>query len=158
MHIITKLGAVLALTSLAACATPVQHATASGKVEETFKLPPDQVKPKIVSMMVNWGYNITKDTPYLVAFDKPVQNVMASVLLGSRYDATPNARISYTFAQIGEDTRVVADFEIVTNPGSAFERLNEANGNPDTMKVQRWLDIMAQTGAIPDASDMQAAK
>lgn len=139
---------------LAGCAAPVQHMTASGKVEETFHMAPDQVKPIIISKMVDYGYNLTKDTSYVVAFDRPVTNILAAALMGSKYDAQPNTRISYMFAPIGTDTRVVVDFAVVTNPGSAFERLTPVNGNADTMKIQAWLDNAATGAPIPASLTM----
>ncbi len=92
-----------------------------------------------VSEMANAGYRITKDTPYELAFDKPVQNLAMAVLLGSRYDAQPNARVTYTFAQIGNDTRVIGDVAVITNPGSAFERRTELNNGVDAYDLQTGL-------------------
>jgi len=77
--------------------------------------------------MVNGGFRITKDTSYELTFDKPVENIAVAVLMGSKYDSQPNARVSYTFAQVNDTTRVVADVAIITNPGSAFERLMQAS-------------------------------
>jgi hypothetical protein len=131
------------IASLSGCAAPVQHNTPSGKVEAVMPATTDQVKSALVSMMVNTGYNISKDTPYLIAFDKPSDNIMASVLLGSKYDATPNVRVTFMFAPQGLATRVIADFAIITNPGSAFERITPLNGSQDTMKFQALLDRMA---------------
>lgn len=58
---------------------------------------------------------------------------MANALFGSKYDATPNPRVTYTLMQDQGATRVIADFVIVTNPGSAFERLTPVNGSQDTL-------------------------
>lgn len=129
--------------SLTACGTPVQHMTASGKVEEVFQGTPDQIKGPLVGMMSSNGFNMSKDTPYMLAFDKPSDNIVANVLLGSRYDAVPNARVSFAFAPMGVTTRVIADVSIVTNPGSAFERITPANNNESTGKLQGWLDDLA---------------
>jgi hypothetical protein len=59
----------------------------------------------------------------MLVFEKPVENIIASALMGSRYDSQPNARITYNVNQFQNKTRVVASFSIVTNPGSSFERL-----------------------------------
>jgi hypothetical protein len=143
MHTNTKITALLALFSLTACGTPVQHMTASGKVEEVFQGTPEQIKGPLVGMMSTNGFNMTKDTPYMLAFDKPSDNLLANVLLGSRYDAIPNARVSFAFAPMGATTRVIADVSIVTNPGSSFERITPANNNESTGKLQDWLDGLA---------------
>src|SRR5690242_1643469 len=85
--------ALLALLGLSACATPVVHNTPSGKAETTLDSTPDMIKPLLVNAMTNGGFTITKDTNYLMSFDHPVTNVMAAMLLGSRYDAIPNERV-----------------------------------------------------------------
>lgn len=90
--------------------------------------------------MLNGGYRITKDTPYELAFDKPVQNFAVAVLMGSKYDSQPNARVSYSFAQLGSDTRVIADLAVITNPESAFERRTAVNAGVDAHDVQVLLD------------------
>lgn len=146
---------LVAALGLAGCATPVQHQTASGKPEILVAgATPETVKPAVVNRMVSAGYRITKDTPYELAFDRPVENVAAAVLLGSKYDSTPNARVSYTIAGTGTGTRVVADLAVITNPGSAFERRTDFNGSQDTVKIQGVLD---QVRGDLEAATRQAA-
>jgi C-terminal processing protease CtpA/Prc len=133
---------VLALASLcAACATVPPPATASGKPEVTISnSSPDKVKPVLVNKMINTGYRITKDTPYELTFDKPTQNFAVAALMGSKYDGVPNERVSYTFADVGGSTRVVADVAIITNPGSAYERRTDLNGGAYNYDLQIMLD------------------
>jgi len=110
----------LALSCTACTAVP-PPATASGKPEVTIAdASPDKVKPALVNQMVNAGFRITKDTSYELSFDKPTQNLAAAVLLGSKYDAQPNERVSYTFAPSGTSTRVIADIAMITKPGFAI--------------------------------------
>ena len=126
---------------VAACATPVKHHTASGRPEVTIATTNvGAVKGALISEMVNRGYSITRESDFLVAFDRPIDNVWAAALLGSRYDSTPNARVSYTIARIQDAIRVVADLAIITNPGSAFERQTNMNANEDSRKIQGLLD------------------
>jgi len=138
MHILIA----LALVSLcAACSAPGQLATASRHPEVTIsQTTPDKVKSALVSKMIDKGYRITKDSPYELAFDHPMDNILATVLLGSKYDSEPNARVSYSIAQSGEDVRVVTDLAAITNPGSAFERRTDLNGSAEAAKVQAFLD------------------
>lgn len=73
MKITTALAAVLLVTApmvLSGCAMPVQHLTPSGRVEATIKAPPDAAKSRVSNFMFYRGYNVSKDTPYLMAFDK----------------------------------------------------------------------------------------
>lgn len=145
MRISALLATGTLVLSLTACGTPQIHNTMSGKVEETFTQPPDQVKPQLIALMVQNRFNLTKDTPYMMSFDKPVDNIMASVLLGSRYDATPNARLAFTFIAVNNTgTRLIADFSIVTNPGSAFEQITPMNAGDDSAKIQIMLDSLSE--------------
>lgn len=135
-----------AFALLAGCATPVVHQTASGKPEVTIDTENVAgVKEALVSEMVNRNYSLIRDTEYQLVFDRPIENILASALLGSKYDSTPNARITYTFA-VGMDTvRVVADLSIITNPGSAFERRMEMNSNQDSLEFQGMLNQLRDT-------------
>ncbi|MBC6436935.1 MAG: hypothetical protein GDA52_02075 [Rhodobacteraceae bacterium] len=103
------------------------------------------VKSALVDRMINRGYNLTRDNQFTVAFDRPVENIFAAALLGSRYDSTPNARISYTIVENAGATRVVADMAIITNPGSAFERRTPMNTSQDSLGIQRILNDLKRT-------------
>ncbi len=151
--VILLAASLLAAATLHGCGTPVQHATASGNVEVTISAPTaDVVKAALVNEMVNRGYRITKDTPYEVVFDKPVENFAAQLLLGSRYDGVPNARISYMIAATPPTVRVVADMAIITNPGSSFERRTPLNNGQDSMQVQTILDSIKTKLEAPPAA------
>lgn len=149
-----NLGIVALAAALAGCGT-VNHQTASGKVEVTITgAPPEAVKAAVVNAMVNRQYRISKDTAFELAFDKPTENVLAAALLGSRYDGIPNTRVSYFLAPTPPSVRVVADFAIITNPGSSYERRTDLNRSEDTAQVQALLDeVKAQleTRAPPPA-------
>lgn len=129
------------VVGLGACATPIQHATPSGKVEATIDgVSKSAVKDRITDQMLNKGYTVTKSDDTIIAFDRPVDNLMAAALFGSSYDSTPNARITFNLIQQKGAVRVVADCILVTNPGSAFEQKNSVNNNAETAKVQNWLN------------------
>lgn len=138
---------------LSSCGTPVSHATASGKVEVVINgTTPEATKAALVNEMVNHGYRITKDTPFETAFDRPTDNIAAAVLLGSKYDAQPNARVSYFITPTPPTVRVVADIAIITNPGSGFERRTEMNASQDSVQLQALLDqikVLLETPAAP---------
>lgn len=75
----------------------------------------------------------------MLKFDRPVTNILASALLGSRYDSQPNARITYMFSKFSSSIRVVADMAVITNPGSAFERRTPFNNNQDSLSIQQMM-------------------
>jgi hypothetical protein len=133
---------------LAGCAAQVTHDTPSGKVEEVFAAGPDKVKPVLVGMMSNAGFNLVRDTNYQVAFDKPVQNVLVGAFLGSNYNAVPDMRVSFTLVPVSDNTRVIADISVVTNPGSAFEQLTPFNNGPDSGQLQTNLDSLAISNGL----------
>lgn len=90
--------------------------------------------------MLNRGYNLTQDNQFTVSFDRPVENVLAAAMLGSSYDGTPNARVTYTIVEANGATRVIADMAIVTNPGSSFERRTPMSNSQDSVKIQEFLN------------------
>jgi hypothetical protein len=129
------------LLVLTGCATPVHHETPSGRPEVTIQGNlAKAVQGEITNEMLNRGYNVKSSGETLLVFERPIDNAMASVLLGSQYDSTPSARITYSIVESMNTTRVVASFVAVTNPGSAFERLTPLNNNPDTVEYQALLN------------------
>ncbi|NCC03451.1 MAG: hypothetical protein EOM37_05310 [Proteobacteria bacterium] len=136
-----KLALLLSALFVVSCAAPINHNTASGKVETTIVgTNKEAVKSKILGEMINKGYTMTKSDDVSIVFDKPVENAFAAALLGSRYDSTPNARITFNLIQDRSFMRIVADCSVITNPGSAFEKRTNMNNSQDTLKVQAWLD------------------
>ena len=132
---------ILLSVLLSGCVTPVVHHTPSGKPEVTIASDDkDLVKSVLVSEMLNRGYDISKDSDYMIAFDRPVENALAAALLGSQYDSTPNARASYTVVLVADgSTRVVATLRFVTNPGSPYERYTEASDHRTSPEIQALL-------------------
>ena len=79
------------------------HNTPSGQPEVAIVTTDvDRVKGLMVSELINGGYNMTSSSDLQVSFDRPVDNILATALLGSGYDATPNARIVFSLALIGD--------------------------------------------------------
>lgn len=154
-----KIVAVLsAVLMLAGCQTAQPPATASGKPEVTIRAPVAKIKALMITHAINNGLSVTKDTEYLLQFEKPTTNVGAAVLLGSRYDGTPNERYVLTFAPLGDQTRVVASAMFVTNPGSGFERITPVNAGPGIDKTQRDLEQLKQMAETPEPSAKLASK
>jgi len=123
------------------CANPVQHATASQRPEVCItKAKSSDIAARLASDFLDRGYTVLTQTETRVEGEHIVDNAFAAALFGSRYDGTPKARIAYTIVKIPACTRVVADMNIVTNPGSAYERLTPMNNSQDSLKVQKFLD------------------
>ncbi|BEV46021.1 hypothetical protein [Afipia carboxidovorans] len=146
------IAALFAALSVAACQTAQPPSTASGKPETTIRAPVSKIKALIISRAMNNGMSITKDTEYMLQFEKPTANLGAAVLLGSRYDSTPNERYVVTFAPLGDETRVVISSMFVTNPGSGFERITPINAGEGIERTQQTLrEIQQQAEAAPSA-------
>lgn len=135
------------ILALAGCQTAQPLATASGRPEVSISAPASQVHAALVGAAMNRGYTIRQDSQYLLVVEKPSQNFMANVLLGSQFNPVVNARMSIAIAEIGGATRVVVDMAIIQNPGSGFERALPANNSKDAPVIQAWLDEIAASFA-----------
>jgi len=143
------IAAALAL-ALAGCQTTAEAPnTASGKPEVTIRATTAAIKARLLSLAMDKRFNVTKDTEYLLQIDKPSDNFGAVLLLGSKYDGVPAERIVFTFAPIGDTTRVVAAGMFVTNPGSAFERITPVNGGEGATRTQQTLDELKASMEAP---------
>lgn len=146
--------ALLICLALAGCKTAQAPATASGKPEVTIRAPIATIKSIIISNAINAKFSVTKDTDYVLQFDKPSDNLGAALLLGSRYDGVPNERYLVTFAQLGDEVRVVASGMFVTNPGSSYERITPIESGAGIEATQRQLEQVkatAETASIKPA-------
>lgn len=140
----------VAVAILAGCQTAAEApSTASGKPEVLIRAPVGKIKSLLISKALDRGLAVTKDSEYLLQLEKPTENMAAAVLLGSRYDATPNERYVVTFAQVGDEVRVVVAAMIVTNPGSAFERITPINSGDGVNRTQQTLLEIKQIAEEP---------
>lgn len=140
-NIMRYVSMVILVAIVAGCATPMIHNTPSGRPEITVgNKAGKRVLAEITNLMVNKGYNVKSSSDSLIIFEKPIEGTMAAMLLGSRYDSTPAARITYNIIETETTTRVIASFAAITNPGSAFERITPMNNNPDTAGYQMHLN------------------
>lgn len=104
----------------------MQHNTPSQKAERTFNAPPDRVQSALLTELVNRQYTITKQT--------------ANMLLGTTYDPTVDVRATFTVIPVKHQTRVVGDLVLVSNGGSAFEKVTPINNSESSMDMQAALN------------------
>lgn len=107
----------------------------------------EQVATQLTGHMLDRGYNITQESPRAIIFEKPATGLTSKVVYGSNYNLTPNYRITAHILEAADTTRVVLDFAMITNPGSAHERSTPANQSPDTRHYQAFLDQLARSTA-----------
>lgn len=126
---------------LSGCATTSALNTPTGKPEVTISgVSADEVASAIINKMIDSGYNVTSTDNRMLVFEKPLKNFVAMFVYGSNYDRQPNARITFNINQFENKTRVVASFATITNPGSAFEKVNHSERNASMPKYQEMLN------------------
>lgn len=127
------------MAMLAGCAPPVSHATPSGKVEVTINNANKRVvKDKLVDMMVNMGFTVTKSDDNVIVLDKPNPTAM---ILGTNI-GIPVSRITFQLVQNNKAVRVIADCALIASPNTAYENRIDMNGNRDTAAFQTQLDTL----------------
>ena len=152
--------AVVALTLLlVGCATPPPPlSTSSGRPEvflaETTK---KQVMDRIVSAGLGRGLQIKTSNEYGVVLAKKAEGVAAAFLYGSRYDSTPELRVHFNMVDMNGGVQVYARGEIVTNPGSGFERVNDLTQSSGQDLQSMLMDLQRAVGNAPVASTAGSA-
>jgi hypothetical protein len=93
-----------------------------------------QVKNALANMMINQGYAITSDTPFLVTVEKAVTGGDAAYFT-SIY-SNPNLRVTYAITESPPDVRVVANTFIISNPHTGIERVYPLDHAKVSQEVQ----------------------
>jgi hypothetical protein len=112
----------LILVAMAGCATIQPAPTASGRPEIFVSAAPSKVRSTLVAACARAGSRIDSQTDSQVTVSRRLDNLGSQLIYGSRYDSIPNALYIYTLIPEAAGTRVFVQGEVVTNPGSAFER------------------------------------
>jgi membrane-associated protease RseP (regulator of RpoE activity) len=127
------------------CVTTQQLNTRSGKPEVTISdVSKDEIKSIIIDTMSDRGWQLKEEARYQMVFTKLAdKDLAARVLFGSNYDGIPEYRANFTIVDIAgsKDIRVIQTSEIVTNPGSTFERRQ----NIDEAKARGTSTTIANT-------------
>lgn len=75
------------------------------------------------------GFTIKTVNEYSLVVEKPSDSKAAAFFFGTGFNGTPNQRITLNFAGTNEQTHIRGRAEIVSNPGSAFEKTMDMSGN-----------------------------
>jgi hypothetical protein len=130
---------------LAGCQT--ESATPSGRPEVTIRnLKPDQVKPQLVNALLNDRARLKSDTPYLVVVERPWGNIVGAAVVGALVSADASSaieRLSFSIADTGNGTRIVADRYMVKVGTFGREDVNPANNALGLEPLQSVLDRVA---------------
>ena len=118
--------------------------TPSGKPEIYIpKVAKKPVSDEFVNQMLTQGYNVKSTSDYNIVFIKPVDNFGVNLLLGSQYDATTEYRVTSNLVESSSGTRLVLTIQIITNPGSAFERVTDISKGKPGNSWQEFLTSFA---------------
>lgn len=136
---------VAVVVALAGCATPPPLSTPSGNPEvRIHDVSKKQVLDTIVSATTAKGMQVKSINDYSVVVTKLADgDFMSALLFGSRYDSTPEARLTFTTIVDPGNIHVFARAEMVTNPGSAFERRHDVT-NGYRQRLQTMLEQLDQ--------------
>lgn len=137
---------MLAVVILGGCATVQPILTNSGMPEVTIcGISKNEVMEKFAAGLSMKGANIRNTSNYQIVVGRPVDNPLIAALYGSRYDSTPEARVIFTFADVNNCTYIGARLQIVTNPGSGFERITDISRGKDAYQLQQDLEELKST-------------
>lgn len=116
---------------LVGCAAPPPLYTDSGKPEVTI---PNTTRRQVVDAIVDLAHQgkgrVKSVSDYSVVIGRKMDgsasgDFIAGVLFGSNYDRTPEARATFNVLEYSGGTKVYASSDLVTNPGSGFERTQD---------------------------------
>lgn len=105
-------------------------------------------KKVVIDFMINEllskGFNLVTVNNYQVIVRKDIDNIMLRALYGSRYNTTPEVRMSLNFIQLDKVVRVGAEARVVTNPNSAFEKSEVIESNETQKMLDRFKNSIEQ--------------
>jgi hypothetical protein len=82
--------------------------------------------PKVINVIIERnmarGNRLVAQFPSSVTFARRTEDFTTALLYGSKYDSTPEMRVTYTLVESGDGLKVFATAAMVTNPQSAYER------------------------------------
>lgn len=129
------------LLILLACATVQPISTQSGMPEITIcGIGKPELMEKFAASFSMGSANIRSISNYQIVIGQPVKDPLVRSLYSSRYDSNPEYRAIFTFADVGGCTYIGARIQIVTNPGSGFERINDVSRGRDAYDLQQELE------------------
>lgn len=118
------------------CTTAVS--TSQGRPEARISGQSGEIAARwLLNLKTTQGWTLVNDSARRLVFEQAANDLGSALLYGSRYDSTPVKRAIYTIIESEMDTRVLLEVQIITNPGSAFERITRP-----TRYHQQWYDEM----------------
>lgn len=136
---------IVGTIAFTSCQTGPPLKTASGRPEVFIAdVSPQRVRGVIIDRGMAGDWTLEKDTENSITFVKRSDSVMASMLLGSTYDPNVVDRLRFTTIGLGGGTKVYVTEELVSNHGSAFERVTPLRNNKNWNNLQAVLEKFKQ--------------
>lgn len=98
-----------------------------------------EIVDTLVGEVLATGMQLKRMDEYSAVFGKRDESFGAALLFGSRYDSTPEMRVTFNFVDVPGGVRVYCTGAMVTNPGSSFERVNDATA-ANGKEIQAMLE------------------
>lgn len=125
----TVLALIVCLFAAACTTTPPK-----GPLTHVFQATNTEAKTGVVTAFTEAGYIIVRDTQFQLIMDRPITgNLGASLVFGSNFNSTPNARVNLTFTG-DSPTTVRTNLQVITNPNSGFEQAVQLTENVDARR------------------------
>lgn len=99
---------------------------------------------KVVASASMDGFNIRSSSNFQIVMGKVLtNNFSAGMLYGSKYDPWPEFRLIWTLADTGNNCiHVGVVLQMITNPGSAFEKVTDVSTGKDGYQMQEGLETI----------------
>ena len=125
------------------CVTVQPLNTISGKPEVIINIEDkEKIKDSLVNSMMNEGFYLKTTNEYNLVFGKISNDIATSLLYGSRYDTSPELIVSFSIVKVNNGYRLIATLNVITNPGSAFERVTDLSyGSTGAHYYQKCLQF-----------------
>lgn len=102
----------------------------------------------IANNAVKNGVTILTINDYQLILKKDDDRFMDKMLYGSRFNRTPEIRISFNFSQNGNNVIVSVESRMVTNPNSAYEK-SEVIDTDETQKMLNQFKTNIERTTLP---------
>ena len=135
-----------AILLVGGCETAPPLQTPSQRPEVTISgATKKEILDLVVDNMLADGYQIKRMNDYSAVFGKLDRSFSGALLSGSKYDSTPEVRVTWNMVETGNAIRVFCNVAVVTNPGSGFERVTDVTGGKFAHEIQAMLERLKET-------------
>ncbi|MDD3143016.1 MAG: PDZ domain-containing protein [Candidatus Cloacimonetes bacterium] len=121
---------VIPLMLLSSCASNYAVDSPTGRAEVIINgVPKKDISDTIVNNMLSRGFTLQKLNDYQLIFGIKETDLGLMLLAGSHYDSVPEWRYTYNLVDFAGGIRILTNIWLVTNPGSAFEKITDVSTN-----------------------------